>query len=220
MVCRHLPSRGRNNRGQNFGNARRRRTSRPPPDKKMAETEITASEPGAIIRGQVTAGRPLRQRTLFTRIQGASQNYPIESLRSATTMILAAVIAQTGVSLAAGAIAVGVPPDVAKQGISMGFSTNRDTMDHAKARSMTLCKISGSLISGILCQVVATFENKCVAVAIDPQVQTSGFGWAVADTEQASKNNALFKCNATAGPNRENACKITDSYCDRSAKSN
>jgi hypothetical protein len=195
----------------------------------MAETEITASEPGAIIRGQVTAGRPLRQRTLFTRIQGASQNYPIESLRSAkgvnmqwktTTMILAAVIAQTGVSLAAGAIAVGVPPDVAKQGISMGFSTNRDTMDHAKARSMTLCKISGSLISGILCQVVATFENKCVAVAIDPQVQTSGFGWAVADTEQASKNNALFKCNATAGPNRENACKITDSYCDRSAKSN
>ena len=135
-------------------------------------------------------------------------------------MILAAVFAQTDLSLAAGAIAVGQPADVAKRGISMGFSTNRDTMDEAKARSMVLCKNSGTLMSSILCQVVATFENKCVAVAIDPQVQTSGFGWAVADTEQASKNNALSKCQATAGPTRQNACKITDSYCDRSAKSN
>jgi hypothetical protein len=31
--------------------------------------------------------------------------------------------------------------------------------------------------------VVATFENKCVAVAINPAIQTPGFGWAVADTE-------------------------------------
>jgi hypothetical protein len=93
-------------------------------------------------------------------------------------------------------------------------------MDEAKARSMTLCKNSGTLMSSILCQVVATFENECVAVAIDPQVQTSGFGWAVADTEQASKNKALSNCQATAGPTRQNACKITDSYCDRSAKSN
>ncbi|MGA7232546.1 MAG: hypothetical protein WBX95_16630, partial [Xanthobacteraceae bacterium] len=44
--------------------------------------------------------------------------------------------------LVAGAIAVGRPPDLAKRGISMGFSTNRDTMDEAKARSMTLCKNS------------------------------------------------------------------------------
>ena len=58
-------------------------------------------------------------------------------------MILAAVFAQTDISLAAGAIAIGHPPDVAKRGISMGFSTNRDTMDDAKARSMILCKILG-----------------------------------------------------------------------------
>jgi hypothetical protein len=138
----------------------------------------------------------------------------------ASAVILAAVFAQTDLSLAAGAIAVGHPSDVAKRGISMGFSTNRDTMDDAKARSMILCKNSGSMISSILCDVVATFENKCVAVAIDPQVQTPGFGWAVADTEQASKTNALSNCQTTAGPTRQNACKITDSYCDGSAKSN
>src|SRR4029077_13023944 len=54
----------------------------------------------------------------------------------ATAAMLAAVFAQTDISLAAGAIAIGHPPDVAKRGISMGFSTNRDTMDDAKARSM------------------------------------------------------------------------------------
>jgi hypothetical protein len=138
----------------------------------------------------------------------------------ATPVILAAVFAQTDLSLAAGAIAVGQPADVAKRGVSMGFSTNRDTIDEAKARSMILCKNSGTLMSSILCRVVATFENKCVAVAIDPQVQTSGFGWAVADAEQTSKNNALSNCQATAGPTRRNACKITDSFCDQSAKSN
>jgi Domain of unknown function (DUF4189) len=92
-------------------------------------------------------------------------------------------------------------------------------MDEAKSRSMTLCQNSGTLASSILCKVVATFENKCVAVAIDPQERTPGFGWAVADTEQASKSNALSKCRARAGPTRRDACEITDSYCDGSAKS-
>jgi len=134
--------------------------------------------------------------------------------------ILATVFAQTHLSLAAGAIAVGQPADVAKRGVSMGFSTNRDTIDEAKVRSMILCQNSGSQVSSILCRVVATFENKCVAVAIDPQARTPGFGWAVADTELESKDNALTRCRATAGPTRRDACQITDSYCDGSAKSN
>ena len=132
---------------------------------------------------------------------------------------LAATLAEIGPSVAAGAIAIGQPDDVAKRGISMGFSTNRETTDEAKTRSLKLCENSGSFMSSILCQVVATFENKCVAVAIDPAVQTPGFGWAVADTEQASKDNALFNCRATAGPTRRKACEITDSSCDGSAKS-
>jgi len=138
----------------------------------------------------------------------------------AAPLILAAVFAQSDPSLGAGAIAVGQPDDVAKLGISMGFSTNRATTDEAKSRSMILCKNSGTLCRAIRCQVVATFEDKCVAVAIDPQAQTPGFGWAVADTEQVSKNNALSNCRATAGPTRQDACKINDSYCDSSAKSN
>jgi len=95
---------------------------------------------------------------------------------------LATTLGETGSSVAAGAIAVGHPDDVAKHGISMGFSTNRETTGEAKTRSVKLCENSGSLISSVLCEVVATFENKCVAVAIDPAVQTPGFGWAVADT--------------------------------------
>jgi hypothetical protein len=134
-------------------------------------------------------------------------------------IVLAAVFAQTHPGTAAGAIAIGQPDDVAKRGISMGFSADRDTIAEAKARSMILCRDSGTLISSTLCRIVATFENQCVAVAIDPQVGTPGFGWAVADTEQASKNKALSACQATAGPSRRDACRITDSYCDGSAKS-
>ena len=132
---------------------------------------------------------------------------------------LAVILAETGSSVAAGAIAVGQPDDVAKRGISMGFSTNRETTDEAKTRALKLCEDSGSMISSILCEVVATFDNKCVAVAIDPAVQTPGFGWAVADTEKASKDSALSNCRATAGSTRRNACEITDSSCDGSAKS-
>jgi Domain of unknown function (DUF4189) len=132
---------------------------------------------------------------------------------------LVGILAETGSSVAAGAIAVGQPDDVAKRGISMGFSTNRETTDEAKTRSLKLCENSGSMMSSILCEIVATFDNKCVAVAIDPAVQTPGFGWAVADTEQASKDNAMSNCRATAGPTRRNACEITDSACDGSARS-
>ena len=139
--------------------------------------------------------------------------------RPLIAIALTATLAETGLSLAAEAIAVGQPDDVAKRGISMGFSTNRETIDEAKTRSLKLCANSGSLISGVLCEVVATFENKCVAVAIDRAEQTPGFGKVVADTEQASKDNALSNCRATAGPTRRNACEITDSSCDGSAKS-
>jgi Domain of unknown function (DUF4189) len=134
-------------------------------------------------------------------------------------MVLAIVFAQTHPSVAAGAIAIGRPDDVAKRGVSMGFSADRDTIAEAKARSMILCRNSGTLVSSTLCKVVATFENQCVTVAIDPQVGTPGFGWAVADTEQTSKNKALSTCQETAGPTRRDACRITDSYCDGSAKS-
>jgi hypothetical protein len=135
-------------------------------------------------------------------------------------MILATVFAKTGPSVAAGAIAIGRPTDVAKRGISMGFSTNRDTMDEAKARSMILCRDSGTTVSSALCNVVATFQNQCVAVAIDPEVGTPGFGWAVADSQHAAEIRAVSNCRITAGPTRQDVCKVTDSYCDGSAKSN
>lgn len=133
-------------------------------------------------------------------------------------MVVAAILAETGPSMAAGAIAVGQPDDVAKRGVSMGLSTNRDTMDEAKRRSMSLCVDSGTPVSSALCNVVATFENQCVAVAIDPQVGTPGFGWAVADTEPAAGTKALSNCQKTAGPTRQAGCKIINSYCDGSAK--
>jgi hypothetical protein len=52
--------------------------------------------------------------------------------RPLIAIALTATLAETGLSLAAEAIAVGQPDDVAKRGISMGFSTNRETMDEQR----------------------------------------------------------------------------------------
>jgi Domain of unknown function (DUF4189) len=68
---------------------------------------------------------------------------------------------------------------------------------------MSLCVDSGTAVSSALCSVVATFQNQCVAVAIDPQVGTPGFGWAVADTEEAAGDEALSNCRQTAVDRRQ-----------------
>jgi len=52
----------------------------------------------------------------------------MERTLTLVAIALAATLAETGSSVAAGAIAVGQPDDVAKRGISMGFSTNRETI--------------------------------------------------------------------------------------------
>jgi hypothetical protein len=71
-------------------------------------------------------------------------------------------------SLPAGALAVGVPPDVAKQGFAAGHAVNAATMDEARKRAIDGChkSVGASAAAMKLCNVVATFSNQCMAVAI------------------------------------------------------
>jgi Domain of unknown function (DUF4189) len=135
-------------------------------------------------------------------------------------MALAVILAATGPSAAAGAVAVGLPADVAKQGVSMGVSTKAHTMDEAKTQAITNCKTVGSPETKALCKVVATFSNQCAALAEDPKPGTPGFGWAIADTPQAAKDQAMANCRDTAGPKRRDACESgdNDTKCDGTAK--
>jgi hypothetical protein len=136
-------------------------------------------------------------------------------------MTLAVILAQIGPCLAAGAVAIGLPSDVAKQGVSMGNSVRYKTMDEAKSAAVSNCKLSGTDQTKALCKVVATFQNQCSALAIDPKPGTPGFGWAIADTSQAASKQALANCRKTAGPARKDACQLDNAkpvQCDGSAK--
>ena len=119
---------------------------------------------------------------------------------------------------AEGALAVGVPADVAKQGVSLGSGFNYSTADGAKGRALEECRNIGSAISKQLCAIVTTFHNQCFAFSIDPEAGTPGFGWAIADELQSAKQQALANCQRTAGQRRRDFCEVSSSGCDGSAK--
>jgi hypothetical protein len=124
--------------------------------------------------------------------------------------------------LAAGAVAVGLPADISKDGVAIFTYVNADSSGKAKQKALAGCKDlqSASATSRALCKIAATFENQCVAQALDPQNGTPGFGWAMARNSKSAKEQALSNCRDTAGADRQDACVVgeKDLWCDGSAK--
>jgi hypothetical protein len=123
--------------------------------------------------------------------------------------------------MAAGATALGEPADIAKDGVAIFTQVNAVDSKTAKEQALAGCKglSNASDTSKALCKVVATFENQCVAQALDPQSGTPGFGWAMASDPKAAREQALSNCRDTAGPTRQDACIVDDRslWCDGSA---
>jgi hypothetical protein len=124
--------------------------------------------------------------------------------------------------MAAGAVAVGEPADISKDGVAIYTFVNADNAEAAKKKALDGCKglENASATSKALCKIVATFENQCVAQSLDPKSGTPGFGWAMARNSGAAKEQALSNCRDTAGPTRQDACVIgpRDLWCDGSAR--
>jgi hypothetical protein len=117
-------------------------------------------------------------------------------------------------------VAIGLPSDVAKNGVSLGLTSNY-TEDEAKRRAMANCHDIGSKISKSLCRVLTTFRDQCATAAIDPQAGTPGFGWSLGENIRDAERKALAKCEETAGPKRRAACVVRiKGTCDGTAKSN
>jgi hypothetical protein len=132
-------------------------------------------------------------------------------------VILAAALA--GISWSAafadGAIAVGKPANVAKNGIAVGLSTDFSSIKAASADAMSQCKRGEVKASTrALCRVVKTFTKQCAAVAFDPLPATSGFGWGLGATKSKARAAALASCNQSADPGRKGACKVFGADCD------
>jgi hypothetical protein len=135
-------------------------------------------------------------------------------------MTLMTLTAMPSAAYADAAVAIGLPSDVATQGISMFVYVNASSSQEAKSRAVAGCKTVGSDASKALCRVLATFRDRCAAQAFDPKDGTPGFGWAIAATLEEAKRQALANCRDTAGPDRQDACIIPEKgfACDGHAK--
>jgi len=124
--------------------------------------------------------------------------------------------------VAAGALAVGLPPDVVKGGFTYGYSTSYADVNQAEAHALDSCRTTKDASTNAtlrsFCKVIQDFTNQCVAVAMDPQAGTPGVGWSIAGDLHTAEAQALSKCEATAGPGRRAACVVDHSKCDGSAK--
>ena len=143
-----------------------------------------------------------------------------KSIDNTHFMRLAAAVVMTAIvwphaAAADGSLAIGLPADVAKSGFAAGFSYNAKTKEDAQKTALEYCKKAAAPKATVaLCKVIETFNNRCVALSLDPQVGTPGAGWGLGDDLRAAERAALAKCEATAGPSRRAACKVTQSNCD------
>ena len=117
---------------------------------------------------------------------------------------------------AEGAVALGVPLDVSKDGIAYGRTTNAASTDTAHDHALTNCRTSQNAPQGTrnLCAVVKVFHRQCVAFAMDPKDGTPGWGFAIAGNKTQAEQSAMANCTATAGVDRVSFCVVSDSACD------
>ena len=135
--------------------------------------------------------------------------------------LLGIALLQPHRATAEGAIAVGQPKDVAKEGYAYAYSTGKVDTKTATTEALETCRKPGNGKSDQgrkLCKVVGTFTNQCVAVAMDPGKGTPGVGWAIGGTLQLARDQAIEKCKATAGAGRQESCVIDNSRCDGEKK--
>jgi hypothetical protein len=135
-------------------------------------------------------------------------------------MLSAAIVATRYSCVAAGAIAIGVPADVARDSISIWTAVKEAATDQATEKALAGCKAVGSNASKALCKIVATYSNQCAAAAFDLQSVTPGWGWAIADNSMAAKKQAMTNCHAMTGSAGRDACEVVSNgdWCDGLAK--
>lgn len=134
---------------------------------------------------------------------------------------LAGLVAGGGVLIAQkpahGALAIGLPENVAREGVAFGWAVNYPNEDEAKEKAMELCRRSTKAEPAArVCRVVKAFSDECLAIAWDLVSGTRGFGWAVRSTLEAAKKDAMAECVRTATRTREKHCEIVGSDCDGS----
>ena len=141
-------------------------------------------------------------------------------LTPGTTAVAAALICCAALlpdrSSAEGALAIGLPADVAKQGLAMGYALNYDTTEKAQELALKRCREfqDAPQATRDLCKIVEKFSKRCLAVALDPQSGTTGVGWSTSKNQEVAEELAMEKCIDTSGRKRREFCRVTYTACD------
>jgi hypothetical protein len=122
-------------------------------------------------------------------------------------------------SRAMSAFAVGVPDDVATDGVALGEGHNYSSRDQAESRAINECRANKDSSDAVhaLCKIIDHFDNRCLATSLDPKAGTPGWGWAIADTARQANDQALEMCRQSAGGDRAPYCVVSQSVCDGNA---
>jgi hypothetical protein len=138
------------------------------------------------------------------------------SCRRASLPALALAALWPMAAAAEGALAVGMPADVAKQAIAIGHAVNYATRAEAEAVALEACRRTEGAPQSTrdLCKVISSFTGECFAIALDPEEATPGVGWEVAATRSAAQIGAMARCRYTAGARRQDFCQIAITRCD------
>lgn len=130
--------------------------------------------------------------------------------------VLVAMSVAPHAAFAMSAFAAGIPDNIASQGVAVGAGYNYSTRDAAEARALQEClkQQDAPADTRALCKIVAYFDNECVAVSMDPQAGTPGFGWAIGANAEAANSQALENCHQTAGADRQSYCVVSLTDCD------
>lgn len=130
--------------------------------------------------------------------------------------LLLGALAFAGRADADGAIAIGLPADVAKDGVAFGWVVEATTRQNAEREALKQCHEfrEATESTRALCAVMRAFKNECVVIAMDPEAGTSGIGWAILPTRAAAETKAMADCRATAGRAREKFCQVAIARCD------
>lgn len=134
----------------------------------------------------------------------------------------AATVLGSRPGLAAGAIAIGIPPGGIAKGFAGGHTLNAADMTSAREGAVNGCRKStgASAAAQSACAVVASFKDECYAIALDPKDGTPGAGWAIAETQALADDEAIQQCRNTSNNDRKKFCEVpsTNHGCDGVAK--
>jgi hypothetical protein len=131
-------------------------------------------------------------------------------------MLVAGAFSRTDEASAEAALAVGLPPDVAKQGIAMGWALNYSTKEAAQAEALKRCRGYRDAPDATrdLCKIVETFARTCLSVAWDPENGTTGLGWAVHKSQKEAEDLAMDACMESSDKKRREFCRVSVTRCD------